>query len=992
MADVPDAICELVDKFRENQKQYMSPAYNEEQTRIEFINPLLEALGWDVTNKAGYSPAYMDVLFEGTIRTEGNANAPDYTFRVGQKRMFFVEAKKPSVSINFDPEPARQIRRYSWTAKLPLGIATNFSELAIYDGRIPPKQGDKASYARLSYMRYTEYADRWDEIARTFSRDAVWKGAFDRYAEQERPKTGTAEVDDQFLKQIEEWRSMLAQNLALRNPALSVHELNYAVQSTIDRIVFLRICEDRGIEPAAKLFQQLNGQNIYPRIVELYHKADDRYNSGLFHFRLDRTRHEAPDDLTPGLRIDDKVLKDIITGLYYPKSPYAFSVISADILGNVYEQFLGKVISLETGHKARVEEKPEVKKAGGVYYTPQYIVEYIVRNTVGKLCEGKTPRQVEKLRILDPACGSGSFLISAYAFLLNWHIDWYVKDGPEKHKKEVHRIPGGEWRLSTKEKKRILLNSIYGVDIDSQAVEVTKLSLLLRVLEGESAESLDNQLRLLHERALPDLSDNIKCGNSLIGTDFDTSGLSEEEIARINPFDWPTEFPDVMKKGGFDAVIGNPPYVRMEEFKNLKGYLKERYAAHDERADLYVYFMERAHVLLAGEGRFGMIVSNKFLRANYGRGLREFMSGKAQVDEVVDFAGLPVFPNATVRTVIVISRRNGGSEQPTRYSPPPSLERFRQIASGNTSVEGMASESGYDVQLPLVTSAAWTFEGPDKRKLIDRLAASNQTLSQYCGNRIYRGVVSGLTDAFVISGHTRSQIVQRNPDAAHIIKPFLNGRDILRYHVKPRDQYLIYTYHGVRIQDYPAVEEYLRPFRDRLEHRATKQEWYELQQPQCRFSTFMDKPKIIFPDIAKSPRFALDRDGYYGANTTYFIPGADCYLLSLLNSRLAFLYFSVTCAGLEGTGETYLRFFGQYLEGFPVRTINFDDPVDKARHEKMVKLVDRMLSLHKKLDAAKVPGDRTRIQRQIDATDREIDALVYELYGLTEDEIKIVES
>ena len=991
MSDAPAIIHELVERFRDNRDLYVSQNYNEEQTRAEFISPFFEALGWDVTNKQGLSPAYMDVVFEGTIRSEGNANAPDYTFRVGQTRKFFAEAKKPNVVINLHPDPARQIRRYSWTAKLPLGILTNFAELAVYDCRVPPKPNDQPSYARLKYIKYTEYPQRWDEIASILSRDAVWKGSFDKYVGTEKGKRGTAAVDDEFLKQIEEWRAVLAHNLALRNPQLNVRELNYAVQNTIDRIVFLRICEDRGIEPQGQLKGRASGPNVYGRLVDLYISADHKYNSGLFHFSEEKGRAESPDTLTTGLKIDDKVLRDIVAGLYYPKSPYEFSVIGADILGSVYEQFLGKVIRLTAAHAAVVEEKPEVKKAGGVYYTPVYIVDYIVQNTVGKLCEGKTPKQVEKLRIVDPACGSGAFLINAYAWLLNWHLDYYVKDGPEKHKKAVYRISGSEWRLATREKKRILLNNIYGVDIDSQAVEVTKLSLLLRVLEGESRDTLDVSLAMFHERALPDLSDNIKCGNSLIGTDFDTSGLSEEEVRRINPFDWSAEFPAIMKKGGFDAVIGNPPYVRMEEFKDLKGYLKARYVSHDERSDLYAYFIERGHRVLSPQSRFGMIVSNKFLRANYGKGLREFLNGNARVERVVDFAGLPVFPNATVRTIVLLTARADGTTRSVRYSPPVPLDKFHQIASGAIPVGQAVADATYEVELP-TNSSAWTFDNQDTSRLVGRLKASCHSLTDYCGGRICRGVVSGLTDAFVISAGIRAQIIERNPKAAEIIKPFVNGRSIRRYHIEPEDRYLIYTYHGVTIGDYPAVIEHLRPFRERLERRATEQPWYELQQPQYRFSTYMGGPKIVFPDITKSPRFALDDVGYYGSNTTYFIPRRDLYLLGLLNSRLGFFYFVVTCAGLEGRGETYLRFFGQYLEGFPIRTINYGDPADKARHDKMVELVERMLELHKKLDAANVPGDKTAIQRQIDATDRETDKLVYELYGLTEEEIRIVEA
>ena len=327
-------------------------------------------------------------------------------------------------------------------------------------------------------------------------------------------------MDAEFLKEIESWREALAKDIALKNPKLSLHELNFAVQLTIDRIIFLRMCEDRGIEKYGQIQSLLNGTNTYHRLREIFYHADDKYNSGLFDFRTDR--------LTPELKVDDKPLKDIFKNLYYPESPYEFSVLGADILGHVYEQFLGKVIRLTEGHRAKVEEKPEVRKAGGVYYTPTYIVEYIVKNTVGKLCENRTPRQLNSLRILDPACGSGSFLLGAYQYLLDYHRDWYQKDGLQKHTREIYQGRGGQWYLTIQEKKRILLNNIYGVDIDPQAVEVTKLSLLLKVLEGENQDTLERQMRLFRERALPDLGSNIKCGNSLIGPDFYSVGQTND--------------------------------------------------------------------------------------------------------------------------------------------------------------------------------------------------------------------------------------------------------------------------------------------------------------------------------------------------------------------------------------------------------------------------------------------------------------------------------
>jgi hypothetical protein len=336
-----------------------------------------------------------------------------------------VEAKKPSVKLRDDISAAFQLRRYAWSAKLPLSLLTDFDEFAIYDCRGKPDKSDKPSAGRVLMLDYGDYLARWDEIAGIFSREAILRGSFDKYAESVTGKHGTAEVDDAFLREIEGWRDTLARTIALRNPALSQRALNTAVQATIDRIVFLRICEDRGIEGYGTLLALTNGSDVYARLADLFRQADARYNSGLFHFAAEGDRPETPDGWTLGLAIDDKPLREILRGLYYPDSPYEFAVLPADILGQVYEQFLGQVIRLTVGHRAVVEAKPEVKKAGGVFYTPTFIVRVIVRRTVGPLLVGKTVREVAgtrgrpPVRIADIACGSGTFLLEVYQFLLD---------------------------------------------------------------------------------------------------------------------------------------------------------------------------------------------------------------------------------------------------------------------------------------------------------------------------------------------------------------------------------------------------------------------------------------------------------------------------------------------------------------------------------------------------------------------------------------------
>jgi hypothetical protein len=311
----PKEIVDLVERFESNLESYKSGHYNETQVRREFVDPFFKALGWDIDNEQGFAEAYKDVIHEDAIRIGSTTKAPDYSFRIGGQRKFFLETKKPSVDIKDDIHPAFQLRRYAWTAKLPLSVLSDFEELSVYDCRVKPDKSDKASQARVMYLTYKDYLNKWDEIASIFSKNAVLKGSFDKYAADKKSKRGTSEVDAAFLEEIASWREILARNIALRNSNLSTKDLNFAVQAIVNRIVFLRICEDRGIERYMRLQDLLNGERVYPRLCEIFHRADERYNSGIFHFENEAGR-ESPDTLILSLNIDDKPLKEIIKRLY----------------------------------------------------------------------------------------------------------------------------------------------------------------------------------------------------------------------------------------------------------------------------------------------------------------------------------------------------------------------------------------------------------------------------------------------------------------------------------------------------------------------------------------------------------------------------------------------------------------------------------------------------------------------------------------------------
>jgi hypothetical protein len=758
----PEIIHQLVAQFTQNRDAYRSGRYNEAQLRQEFLNPFFEALGWDMVNRSGYAPQNREVIHEDSIDVEGGSHAPDYCFRLGQTRKFFVEAKKPVVDIQYDIHPAYQLRRYAWNVHLPLSILTDFEEFAVYDCRNKPNPSDSAATARVMFIKYTQYAEKWDEIAAVFSRDAVWRGSFDQYADEKTAKKGTTEVDDAFLNDIEEWRALLARNIALRNPhVVNERQLNYAVQMTIDRIIFLRICEDRGIEPENQLLELCKTPGIYLNLVALFQRADLKYNSGLFHFKTEKGDTNSADTFTPTLAIDDRVLKEIVKRLYYP-CPYIFKEIPVEILGQVYEQFLGKVIRLTPGRQVKVEEKPEVRKAGGVYYTPKYIVDYIVSNTVGKLLEGKTPDAASQIKIVDPACGSGSFLLGAFQYLLDWHAAWYTSHDPEKWARgkapALVAADGGGWKLTTAEKKRILVNNLHGVDIDAQAVEVTKLSLLLKVLEEESG-----QMSLGLERALPDLGRNIQCGNSLIGWDYFEGQLELDEAEReqVNPFDWQSAFPQVFARGGFDAVIGNPPYVRQESLGSQKGYFESAYETYHGVADLYTYFIERGIKVLRPSGMFGYIVANKWLRANYGNPLRRWLKTQ-HIEEIIDFGDLPVFEQAT--TYPCILRVRAGTIP---------AETFRVTLAKTLEFKGLDEyvfENAFDLNQQGLLDNGWMLVKQESSSTLDKLRKVGKPLEEYVNKNIFRGVLTGLNEAFVIDAETRKNLITADLRSVDVIK------------------------------------------------------------------------------------------------------------------------------------------------------------------------------------------------------------------------------
>ena len=923
---------ELTDQFKTNFIQYKNTNYDEANTRVDFIDKFFELLDWDVRNKLGFSEDYRDVVREDKVIIQGKPKAPDYSFRIGKERKFFVEAKKPSVNIKKDIAPAYQVRRYGYTAKVPLSILTDFEEFAVYDTRIKPNQNDKASVARIFYCTFDEYEKNFEFIYNTFAKNSILKGSFDRYVKANKNKRGTSEVDNEFLKLIENWRNNLAKNIALRNKNLSIYNLNTAVQKTIDKIIFLRIAEDRNMETYGTLQNLTKLENIYENLVKIFIKADKKYNSGLF--QKSKWLNE--------LQIDDKILKKIIQEIYYPKCPYELSIMPIETLGNIYEQFLGKIIRLTPSHQAKVEEKPEVKKAGGVYYTPQYIVEYIVKNTVGEKISNKSPDNINEIKILDPACGSGSFLVGTYQYLLDHRLKFYTEKKNIKtalKKGIIYQVDAETFRLSIAEKKSILLNNIFGVDIDKQAVEVTKLSLLLKLMENENSEYSDSLFKHSDLKILPNLSDNIKCGNSLIGSDFyDNTQIdmfNDAEIRKINVFDWEKEFADILGNGGFDCVIGNPPWVSLSgKFGNkilsndAQKYLIDKYDGNLYMPNIYEYFVHKGLDLINKKGSFSFIVPDRLGHNSQFIKLRKLILDNFVIDELIYNAPFPGIVTDTL--IFKISNKDN---------------RENQIIVGEYNKQTQQILQKYYLE---DNEYKFTYtENKEIFLLLNKIFQKHKTQP-----------LSSLVDSTSGFGGKSALIMEKK---------------VSKNQIK--------VYRGRSIQRYRTLKYYYFEFiKENITGRTTDPK------------KLGAKEKVLFRKTGFPLIATYDNSSTFVEQSLYFLYNnrSDLslkYFTAIINSKLfQFVYYNKLITNKHSTPQLKKK----DLDIFPVLVPELKKKKEKSQHDKLVSLVDQMLAVQKKYHTVTSEDDKKFHKQKIDILDRKIDKLVYELYGLTDEEIKII--
>lgn len=960
------ALGALVRKYERDRETYLSPEYNEAQTRTQFISPLLEALGWDLRNEAGV-PYHLCEVWEEKGETHGR---PDYTFRVNGHTKFFLEAKSPSDQLS--SADILQTKRYAWNAArgdVFFAGVCDFEQFRFFDASLVPNEKSPLD-GEAFHLIYKEYESEVDTLWE-LSRERVAAGSLDQFLKKDRKSLRQrVPLDETFLNSLTEWRHKLASAIYARNHQLDAHELNDIVQRLLDRLIFIRIAEDRKVMEQRQLWEVMDyweqsggRRNIMDFLVDLFREVNENFNGEIF--------KEHPCER---IAVDSVVLARIIRELYPPKSNYVFNIVPVELLGSIYERYLGNTLTV-TAKQVHIQPKPEVRKAGGVYYTPQYIVDYIVKNTVGTLVEGKPLNEVEKIRILDPACGSGSFLLGAFQYLIDYYIRFLTENPKEARTgglfPDIVHDESGKPRLSVVRKTEILRNNLYGVDIDLQAVDVTMMSLYLKAIEGERSV-----LPTRHQ-LLPPLKGNIRCGNSLVGPDIEEDKqLRPEERQRINPFDWNSRedgFGDIMRSGGFDIVVGNPPYDVMEKDRGasswphaaLSEYVrvnKDYEAALGGKLNLFRFFVVRSLELLKSEGRLGMIVPLALLADITCSRTRQHLIPSttellADCFPQKDNPKRRVFLSAKLSTVVLT-----GSKAATKSATPrihvrtypwnsfddPRRECTVQLADTkildpeNTPIP-LADAKSWDLCLKIHT-----------RPRVKRLAELKEIT-------VARGEINQTT---------YRKYITVNSDDARLVK----GVEVGRYEIHDRLQ----QGHREWLHEKTFLKRKGSKKRKGIEavtnaRRIATQRITGVDERLRVVATIIDPP-AYFADSTNSIKIASD-DSYQLE-----------YVLALLNSHLFQWRFKLTSTNNNvGTNE---------LDSLPFRKIDFSNDAERAKHENIVTLVKRILELNKSRKAKAVklrPALLEAAEKQIAEADARIENAVYGLYGITEAERAIIE-
>ena len=945
--DAKNNLKELINRFKVNYEFYNNSKYNESECRLEFIDEFLKDFGWDVQNSNGKSPNLKEVVVESYEQELGK---PDYTMTFNGISTFFVEAKKPAVNILDNSDCSFQTRRYGWSAKHRISILTNFKELLIYDCSDMPKSNDPTSKNLIAKYNYLEYFDKYDEIYELISKEIVYNGKF-----EEKFKSFSAigqTIDEMFLKQINDWRVQLGQEL-FNIKGGNIEDINIEIQEFINEIVFLRICEDRNL-PLYKTLQKSISidsmlQKELEKIIEI---ADKRYNSGIFK------------ELNIINELDKNILKNIITDLYYPNSPYDFTVISSNILGEIYEVFISETLIVKNNEVILQAKKENLNRA--IVTTPYDVVKFMVSKSLEKFTNKKSPEEIKKLRIADIACGSGIFLTEVLDYLINYCQDWYEKNKKYDNLEETYT---NTYKLTYKEKKEILTNCLYGVDIDYQAVEVAKFSLLLKVLENETEETVINE-----KPVLPSLDSNIVNGNSLIDLEM-IEDATTDELINIRPF----SFNDINGGNKFDLIIGNPPYVKTEDMiklqdkKEVQAYKSKYYVAY-KQFDKYFLFIQRAVDLVKDDGTVCYIVPNKFINNVAGEKIRELISENKYLKMFIDFNYQQVFKDKTIYSSIILL--NKSKEENFEYSYINSYEEWIINNKSNIYTEISCNE---------IDKNPWILSMDlEKMKELKKLFNNSIRLSEIA--RPFNGVQTSLNRIYVIKG---KEILGENENYIIINK---NGKkyniekEVLKMYFQPinkveknvnsfdplvTDKYIIFPYDkngeliDINLSQYSGIKEYLLDNYDLIVPKqisgkstgrdvpnANENNWYQFGRVQA-INEFNNEEKLIVGVMSKEPMFMYDNEnlviqsggtaGYCGIkmkeNNKYDLFFLQAYLSHPIISDV------MEKMGSDFEGGFYSR-GTQVLEKLPIINVDFENEKEKALYDKIVEKTKKIYELN----------------------------------------------
>jgi len=977
------------------------------------IDPTLRSLGWEPEQAERGAKRDAWVTRDVPFRIGGQIEQIDYVLQSRKGGVLAIRIADPSP----DGKAALDLRRFAWNAGMKLAVLTNFSESIVYDATIPVRCTDDAATALIATVPADQYAAYWDRIAALVSRDAVLQGSIERFIRERRgsewAETGVGGV---LRADIEEWRLLLAKRIALRNHGLSAETINEEVHALVTGILFLRIVEDRGIGQYGTLLRVTQGGSAWGRLCGLFRYAEDEYGGGLFRFTERAGTEASAGALLLTLDVDDAAVKTIITRLSPPQSPYDFSVIPARTLAEVFSPFLGSVVRVTAGHHATIEERPERSKSGSLSGIPQEVAGYMTGRTLSALVKGKTPKEIAALHVLDPACGSGLFLVMAYEFLIDWHLQWYrehlvplLQGGNTRPDTIRDLLPGpgenGEaalpvlcctgreedpsrkeehWVLAAGERSRILRTAIYGVDIDRRAVATTKLLLTLTYIGVGDKQGLP----------LPDLSGTVRCGNSLVGPDIfddpDATLLDPRARERLRVFDWEEAFPVVMAAGGFCAVTGDLPMIRRESLQGEKEYLEKRYTTWPGTPDLYHCFVEKGIALLRPGGLFSARFPDAWMRADNGTKLRTFLGGLGLL-ELIDCAA-PGTRRGDVAQFCIV--------RVAKEPPAPFLSVVPGRVPETGSFEDHLEMHRYSVPGSRFAQEPWILSNTGVQDLVRKVRDLGTPLGEYVLGGVYRGVRIDPRSPLFIDNETRKRLIAENPGAAAIIRPFLSEGELGRYLSPAATRHLVVVLDDTEMEKYPAVIRHLlrqkgatgqgKHHRMRGGEESTPSgagRWYAFPDTGISHDVFA-KPKIIFTENAGEAGCTLDPSGHYCPDTCRIISTSSLYLLGILNSRLTGFFLRQTLPQVRGDRR---KLHGHQCENIPVFVPDFEDPDDTRRHDALEALVQQMLTLQERFARTNDSGDASRYRLQIAELDRRIDAIVYDLYGLTPDEIRIVE-